>query len=110
MAGGDYAYLVGYRDTTTGRHAHACRFAVMKPASVNALTLPDIRSALCGSRVHSPPFCQEMRRPSSVTEPFSRDIGNSNEVAYGGWELPDFRISFVGRAFCLAESQNRMMK
>ena len=34
-----YAYLVGYGDTTTGRHAHARRFAVMIPASANALTL-----------------------------------------------------------------------
>ena len=32
------------------------------------------------------------------------------EVACGGWELPDFRIWLVDRAFCLAESQNRMMK
>ncbi|SRR6266536_2202391 len=32
------------------------------------------------------------------------------EIACGGWELPDFRISLVGRTFCLAESKNRMMK
>jgi hypothetical protein len=38
MAAAGLAVLVGYRDTTAGRHAHARRFAVMIPASIKALT------------------------------------------------------------------------
>jgi len=48
VAAAGLALLVGYRDTTTGRHAHARRFAVMIPASTKALTrtLPRSRSML----------------------------------------------------------------